>query len=493
MRRALQDQVKSDYLDELVSKISDYLKTLDDAGGVAEVADPQAVSVELLLKILDAVEFPRPCHSRAKRLRRRLAARDAGAQLDELIEEFTALLTATCAADRDQAGGAGWWRRWFAAEDPAAPAAAEAESDARGAGPSAGPVARASASGRGVEPVLLRFLQDLAVPAPYAPRASRLMEQLERGLTPATVGDVVRGMVALVNDVQRQLEQEKEELELFLDQLGQRLQALDAMVDGAESERLAAVASGRALDEKVAAQVDDIQQTVEDATEVGQMQGLIRHSLDNIRRHLAQRRDEEAQREAALEQQLKALNHRLVELEGESDRLRSRLAQERVQAMTDPLTAVANRLGYEKRMTQEFARWQRYQSPLSLLVCDIDHFKRINDSYGHKAGDRALVAIARSINRHVRQTDFVARVGGEEFVVLLPETTLEAAKAVAEKLCQGVAACEFVYEGTPVPITMSIGVAGFSSGDEVDDVYGRGDQALYRAKAQGRNRYVVAD
>ena len=158
---------------------------------------------------------------------------------------------------------------------------------------------------------------------------------------------------------------------------------------------------------------------------------------------------------------------------------------------SDPLTSVPNRLGYEKRIAQEYARWQRYGSSLSLLLCDIDYFKRINDTYGHKAGDRALMAIAKTINQNLRETDFVARVGGEEFVVLLPETSLEAAKSVAEKLRKGVAACEFVYDGKPVPITMSGGVACFERGDGVEDVYQRADKALYRAKQQGRNRFLM--
>lgn len=183
---------------------------------------------------------------------------------------------------------------------------------------------------------------------------------------------------------------------------------------------------------------------------------------------------------------------RLAEMEGETERLRSRLAEKRVQAMTDPLTNIANRLGYDKRVVEEYARWQRYDAPLTLLVCDIDHFKRINDTYGHKAGDRALLAIARSINQQLRQTDFAARVGGEEFVVLLPGTDAAAAEAVAEKLRQGVECCAFVYEGTPVPITVSIGLAAFAAGDAVDDVYKRADAALYQAKGQGRNRFVSA-
>lgn len=498
LRRALQDQVKGDDLDDLVAKISEYLKTLDESGGVEPVADPDQAGLEVLRKIVTGVEFPPAYQSKLKRLRRGLNARAAEQRLEALVEEFTGLVVA--AFYKDKQGGAqqgGWWRKIFAGGDTSASAAAAEsraemrENEVAGTAPVA-PAASQAAARHGIETLWLDFLGRLAVPAGFAPRVQALRKQLEAGLSAQAVGDLVKRMVGLVNDVQQQLEREKEALELFLDQLSQRLQALDAMVDGAESRRQASLASGRELDEIVQAEVNDIEQSVHSAADIGQMKGVIRGSLENIRRHLADKRQQEERRQSELEQQLKTLNYRLVEMEGESERLRARLAQERIQAMTDPLTCIANRLGYERRMEQEFARWQRYGNPLSMLVCDVDHFKRINDSYGHKAGDRALMAIAKSINQHVRQTDFVARVGGEEFVVLLPETALEAAKVVAEKLCQGVAGCEFVYEGTPVPITMSLGVAGFGPEDEIDDVYRRADKALYQAKEQGRNRIVSA-
>ena len=515
LRRALHDQVASEYLDEIVEKVSDYLKTMDELGksGAADSSESSTnTPLSLLSELVESIEFPSSCQPHAKRLQRALKSRDAPQHMDRMVSEFTSLVLSAFYQGEGAAPQAGmvqpkqkssWWKRMFGGGDnKPRVVAAELEGHAAAAEESlpkqpvrvelaGSPGAAAQVDNKQLEYAFLNFLEHLSFPTQFSERVQSLRDQLVAGLSADGVAVMVKGMVALVTDTQQQLEREKEELEIFLKQLGQRLLELDAMVEGAESNRLASLMGNRKLNDMVRAQVSDIEQTVQTATDVSQMKGAIQGSLENIRQHLAENREQEELRQAELEGQLKNLNQRLVLMEGESERLRARLAEERVQAMTDPLTNVPNRLGYEKRVAQEFSRWQRYDSPLSLLVCDIDFFKRINDTYGHKAGDRALIAIAKSIDLHIRETDYLARVGGEEFVVLLPETGLEEAKVVAEKLRKGVEACAFVYDGKPVPITISGGVAEFDKGDKVDDVYVRADKALYRAKDQGRNRFLT--
>jgi diguanylate cyclase len=123
-----------------------------------------------------------------------------------------------------------------------------------------------------------------------------------------------------------------------------------------------------------------------------------------------------------------------------------------------------------------------------LLMADIDRFKLINDSYGHKAGDKALKLIARLLKQALRETDFIARYGGEEFVILLTQTPAAQAAEVAEKLRAVVEKAEFNNGDTRIPITLSIGVSSFRVGEEPEEVFARADAALYRAKAGGRNQ-----
>ena len=156
--------------------------------------------------------------------------------------------------------------------------------------------------------------------------------------------------------------------------------------------------------------------------------------------------------------------------------------------MLDPLTGALNRLGYTESMGREYARWRRYGGQLSLAMCDLDLFKRINDDYGHAAGDKVLTSVAGLLRQQIRNCDLLCRLGGEEFAVILPETALEGARIAAEKLRANVAASKFRFKNSPVPVTISIGVAEFHAGDTIEDVFERADRALYMAKHQGRNR-----
>lgn len=142
-------------------------------------------------------------------------------------------------------------------------------------------------------------------------------------------------------------------------------------------------------------------------------------------------------------------------------------------------------------LEREYVRWQRYQKPLTMVLWDIDDFKKINDRFGHSAGDVVLKTIAEIFSKTVRKADFIARFGGEEFVGLLPETDLEHALVLANKVRQIVEKTHFRYQDIAVPITASAGLAMFEGDDTIDDVFNRADKALYAAKNSGRNNCVI--
>jgi diguanylate cyclase (GGDEF)-like protein len=157
-------------------------------------------------------------------------------------------------------------------------------------------------------------------------------------------------------------------------------------------------------------------------------------------------------------------------------------------AVTDGLTQVANHRSFQDRLREEFRRAQRYDDPLALILVDLDHFKQVNDNFGHQVGDEVLVAVALAAKNAVRETDFVARYGGEEFAVVLPKTHLAGALTVAERIAAGLKSLTVGPNG--LKVTASFGVSGFPgrSVNTSEQLIRTADEALYRAKREGRNK-----
>jgi diguanylate cyclase (GGDEF)-like protein len=173
------------------------------------------------------------------------------------------------------------------------------------------------------------------------------------------------------------------------------------------------------------------------------------------------------------------------------NRVRIQLAS---MVLTDPLTGCFNRRGFDVALTRELARSARANSELSMLAIDLDHFKRINDTYGHSAGDVILREFGALLGHAARAGDMVARTGGEEFSLLLPDTGPDGARRAAARLCEAIRAKEFTADGKPLQVTISVGVVSMSGPPgqhAAAELKGRADEALYIAKRNGRNQLYV--
>ena len=178
------------------------------------------------------------------------------------------------------------------------------------------------------------------------------------------------------------------------------------------------------------------------------------------------------------------------ELLSAHNKLKRREEEIRALSLTDQLTGIANRRKLDDAITAEYARALRYGVEFALVIADIDHFKRVNDEFGHDVGDAAIRAFAQVIQGQIRRTDLAARFGGEEFVVLMPESDAECALQCAERI-----RIQFGQETIPPiarPVTASFGVTTLKPDDTLISLFKRADNALYRAKDSGRNRVVVA-
>jgi len=182
---------------------------------------------------------------------------------------------------------------------------------------------------------------------------------------------------------------------------------------------------------------------------------------------------------------------RIKRLADELERVNKELAE---LATIDGLTQVANRRAVEQRLVHEFQRARRYKHPFTCMLIDIDHFKAVNDNYGHPVGDKVLIEVAAAIRQSTRNTDLVGRFGGEEFMVLAPETPMTSGELVADRIRRSIAhrTASRVEKGMPA-VTASLGLASTELAVASEtELVARADQALYRAKHEGRNRVIVA-
>jgi len=196
----------------------------------------------------------------------------------------------------------------------------------------------------------------------------------------------------------------------------------------------------------------------------------------------------EGEKEQQVREQFKGMVRQIKELKNETKNYQNTLKKQNKQLHIDFLTQIPNRAAWSERLHIEFTRYQRYQHPLNLAIIDIDKFKTINDTFGHLAGDKILNVIAQTLQKSLRNADFIARYGGEEFALLLPDISSEQTEVVLKKLCRHIKAIPFKFKKENISITISIGCSAFNPGDDVDSAFERADQALYNAKNSGRTQ-----
>lgn len=343
-----------------------------------------------------------------------------------------------------------------------------------------------------IQELLIRLLEQLIVPKSLETDAERVKQSLENKADPADWKQLLKDVANLINSIRLSMQAEKHEFEDFLQQVTDRLKDMDVFLQTETTKLVSAQSDGQQFDEDIHSNVNTIRDDIKQATELPQLKVAVDKKLGMISAHINAYRVAEKKRAQESQQDVASMHERMQALEKETESLKKVIVEKNQQAMFDTLTNVPNRLYYEQKAEEEFTRWQRDSSSLVLAIWDIDFFKKINDSYGHKAGDKVLSTIAQLLNKRVRQSDFFARYGGEEFVMLLPETTAEEALKLADNLRESIKSCSFHYRGEDVRVTVSCGISRFSEGDTVDQVFERADKALYAAKDQGRNRCVLA-
>jgi diguanylate cyclase len=343
-----------------------------------------------------------------------------------------------------------------------------------------------------VHHVLIHLVERLPLPPELAEQALAAVESLEPGISPDGLPDAIDAVASLVYQVRLLMQEEKRELEGLLAEVTGQLAELDQGLVSAHRSARAGFQANRALDAAVSDDVQGLEAHTRGAGDLDLLRQQVLATVGSIRGHLEAKRAEDGERVVALNREVERLQQTIHGLREEVTEYSEKTRRAQELSLRDPLTGCYNRLAYQERSKAEEARWRRYHTPLSVILFDIDHFKSINDTFGHRAGDSVLKTIAQLAGQQLREVDFFARYGGEEFVALLPETPLDAARQAGEKVRLAVEGFRFHSRGKRIPLTLSCGVAHLGEGDTVDSALERADQALYRAKDGGRNRCEVA-
>lgn len=340
-----------------------------------------------------------------------------------------------------------------------------------------------------IEQTLIGLLDDLSLPEPYKAQAQAMRERVSRGLNWYELIPVLDDLAVLMLAI---TDSGQHEFEAYLQQLNERLATFQSHLQEASAGHADNSSAVRQLDHQLREQVDGLQSSVQDAADLGSLKRVLETRLEGLLNTMDEHQHERDRREQELASRLQGLAERVQNMEQEAHGYREHLEEQRQKALLDPLTGLPNRAAWSERVEQEVKKWQAQGGNLLMAILDLDHFKRINDSYGHLAGDKVLKIVASQLRKRLRGQDFIARFGGEEFVLLLPQTAPEVGAKLAEVLRATVEACPFHFKGERVVITTSIGFSAFRVGERADQVLKRADTALYRAKDHGRNRVEQA-
>ncbi|MGY4491453.1 GGDEF domain-containing protein [Pseudomonas sp. TE3610] len=338
-----------------------------------------------------------------------------------------------------------------------------------------------------IEETLLGLLNDLTLPERHRPQAEDMRDRLQHGLNWYELLPILDDLATLMLAIN---DSGQHDFELYLKQLNERLDTFQSHLQAASEGHADSRSAARELDSQLREQVGGLQSSVQGATDVNSLKQILEQRLEGLIGTMDVHQQQRDQREQEIATRLQGLAERVASMESEAQGYREHLEEQRQKALIDPLTGLPNRAAWSERLEQAVAQRQEDGSELLLAMLDLDHFKSINDSYGHLAGDKVLKIIANEMRKRVRPGDFMARFGGEEFVLLIPQTSMADGLRLVEALRAAVEACPFHFKGQRVTITLSIGLAAFRGSERSDLVLKRADDALYRAKDAGRNRVL---
>ncbi len=338
--------------------------------------------------------------------------------------------------------------------------------------------------------VMAEFDQDLG--EDYARKLSNLRKKLDSSIDGGSLPALEKDLLALIRSFIGNMHEERNQITDFISEIGTSLKEIEQHFINSMSQTEESETVHKSLHNLIESHMDEMKHSAHLSMTLAEFKNQVLSRLASIRAALEQKRKAEEQRESALHGEMENLQRNLTWMKKEIDQVQEKRKALEKEVLIDQLTGIANRRSAKRRLKEEIHRYQRYRQFFSVLLFDIDHFKSINDRFGHWAGDKCLKELIKRIKPMLRETDFVARWGGEEFVILFPGTDVESASSVAERLRKAIENTRFIYNKQEIAVTISIGVTEIKSDDaNLEAIFNRADTAMYEAKKKGRNLIVT--
>lgn len=337
--------------------------------------------------------------------------------------------------------------------------------------------------------VIAEFDHDLG--EDYARKVLNLRKKLDAGILADCLGALEKDLLALIRAFMGKMHEERNQITDFISEIGTSLMEIEQHFVHSMTQTEERQTVHSSINTLIESHMDEVKNSAHISSTLAEFKSMVLLRLASIREALEQKRKAEEQREEALNGEMQNLQRSLNWMKKEIDQVQEKRKALEKEILIDQLTGISNRRAAKRRLKDEIHRYQRYRQFFSVLLFDIDHFKSVNDKFGHWAGDKCLKELIKRIKPMLRETDFVARWGGEEFVILFPGTDMESAAGVAERLRKAIENTRFVYNKQEIAVTVSIGVTEVRSDDaNLEAIFNRADKAMYEAKKKGRNLVV---
>ncbi|AQS37383.1 diguanylate cyclase [Shewanella psychrophila] len=315
-----------------------------------------------------------------------------------------------------------------------------------------------------------------------------LKEVLSNDIEIDSLIDAYQTVLSLLLD---NIAREKSASQEFLYALNDALSAVREVVSDSYNNNQRSSQLKKQLNREINSRVDNVGEAIIDIDDIHSLKSQVTEQLASIRAALGRKEALEEREQALLRKSMEAMRKELNELSKEADTFKERLFEQQKLNLLDALTQLPNRAALEERMEQEFRNFQRHKQPLWVAVADIDHFKTINDSFGHSTGDKTLQVIAMALKNSLRDTEFVARYGGEEFVLIIPDVNATDIDQLLNRVREKVKSIPFKFKNQRITVTVSIGAAQIINNELINETFDRADAALYRAKHESRDRVII--